>query len=74
LSKKHELKLGSIKLLAGGIFEGTYEYIYGNDFTFGASALVILTKAMITEKIFHLHLMQGHISRMKNVIKPAASS
>jgi hypothetical protein len=38
-TKKHEVKLGSIKLLAGGIIEGTYEYIYNEDFTFGASIL-----------------------------------
>jgi hypothetical protein len=26
-TKKHEVKLGAVKLLAGGIVEGTYEYI-----------------------------------------------
>lgn len=44
LSKKHELKLGSLKLLGGAIVEVTYEYIYSNDFTFGASALANLDR------------------------------
>ena len=39
MDKKHEVKLGAIKLLAGGIVEGTYEYINSEDFTFGASVL-----------------------------------
>lgn len=38
--KKHEVKLGAIKLLAGTIFEGTYEYIHSKDFTYGSSILV----------------------------------
>ncbi len=38
--KKHEIKVGAVKLLAGPIFEGTYEYIYSKDFTFGSSILV----------------------------------
>lgn len=42
LSKKHEVKLGSLKLLGGAIVKVTYEYIYSNDFTFGASALANL--------------------------------
>lgn len=37
--RKHEIKIGGIKLLAGPIFEGTYEYIYSKDFTFGSSIL-----------------------------------
>ncbi|MFZ4105127.1 hypothetical protein [Flavobacterium sp.] len=36
-NKKHEVKFGAIKMLAGTIFEGTYEYIYSKDFTFGSS-------------------------------------
>jgi hypothetical protein len=40
--RKHEIKIGAIKLLAGPIFEGTYEYIYSKDFTFGSSVLVDL--------------------------------
>jgi hypothetical protein len=39
IDEKHEVKLGAIKLIAGGIVEGTYEYIYNEDFTFGASVL-----------------------------------
>lgn len=42
--KKHEIKFGGIKLLAGPIFEGAYEYIYSKDFTFGSSILVDLHK------------------------------
>ena len=41
-SKKHEIKLGAIKMLAGPIFEGTYEYIYSTDFSFGGSLLLNL--------------------------------
>ncbi|AWA29308.1 DUF3575 domain-containing protein [Flavobacterium magnum] len=37
--RKHEVKLGAIKLLAGPILEGTYEYIQNRDFTFGVSVL-----------------------------------
>jgi hypothetical protein len=39
-NRKHELKLGGVKLLSGGIFEATYEYIYSKDFTFGSSILL----------------------------------
>ena len=37
--RKHEVKMGAVKLLAGAIFEGTYEYVRNEDFTFGASVL-----------------------------------
>lgn len=40
--RKHELKVGAIKLLAGPIFEGTYEYIHSKNFTYGTSLLVNL--------------------------------
>ncbi len=40
--RKHELKVGAIKLLAGPVLEGTYEYIKSKDFTYGASLLVNL--------------------------------
>lgn len=39
IDKKHEVKLGAIKLLAGGIVEGTYEYVKSKEFTYGASLL-----------------------------------
>ena len=39
VNKKHEVKLGGIKLLAGTIAEGTYEYVLSKDFSFGASVL-----------------------------------
>ena len=39
-TKRHEVKIGSIKMLAGPVFEGTYEYIYSKDFTFGSSVQV----------------------------------
>ncbi|WP_338407331.1 hypothetical protein [uncultured Flavobacterium sp.] len=42
--RKHELKIGGIKLLAGLIFEGTYEYIHSKNFTYGSSILVNLSK------------------------------
>ena len=42
--RKHEIKVGAIKLLAGPIFEGTYEYIHSKDFTLGSSILVNLQK------------------------------
>ena len=42
LGRKHEIKIGGIKLIAGPIFEGTYEYIYSKDFTFGSSVLMNL--------------------------------
>ena len=41
-NRKHEIKIGAIKLLAGPILEGTYEYIYSKDFTFGSSILLSL--------------------------------
>ncbi len=37
--RKHEVKVGAVKLLAGPILEGTYEYIKNSDFTFGTSVL-----------------------------------
>ncbi len=37
--RRHEVKAGSIKLLAGPILEGTYEYINNRDFTYGISVL-----------------------------------
>lgn len=41
-NREHEVKVGAIKLLAGPIVEGTYEYIYSKDFTFGSSILLNL--------------------------------
>lgn len=43
-NRKYEVKFGALKLLAGTIFEGTYEYIYSEDFTFGSSLLVNFDK------------------------------
>jgi hypothetical protein len=37
--RKHELKLGAIKMLSGTILDVTYEYINSSDFTFGSSVL-----------------------------------
>jgi len=42
--RKHELKLGAVKLLAGPIFDATYEYIHSKNFTYGSSILVNLEK------------------------------
>lgn len=44
LNRKHELKLGAVKLLAGGIFEITYEYIQDKNRGFGASLLINFDK------------------------------
>lgn len=38
-TKRHEVKLGAVKLLAAGVVEGTYEYIHSPYFTYGASIL-----------------------------------
>ncbi|MDI1256872.1 MAG: hypothetical protein PSV16_12320 [Flavobacterium sp.] len=40
--RHHEVKVGAVKLLAGPILEGTYEYIQSRDFTYGASILANL--------------------------------
>jgi hypothetical protein len=42
LDKKHEVRLGAIKLLAGGIVEGAYEYIIDSNQGIGAYALINL--------------------------------
>lgn len=39
-SRKHEVRLGAIKLLSGGIFEGSYEYILDSNQGLGAYVLV----------------------------------
>lgn len=52
--KKHEIKLGAIKLLAGPIFEGTYEYIYSKDFTFGSSVLIDLQNENVWDENFSI--------------------
>jgi hypothetical protein len=52
--KKHEIKVGGIKLLAGPIFEGTYEYIYSKDFTFGSSALIDFQKRNAWDENFSI--------------------
>ena len=38
-SAGHELKLGAVKMFAGPVAELTYEYLYRDTFTFGASVL-----------------------------------
>lgn len=38
--KKHEVKFGGVKLLAGPVLELTYEFIYSKDFSYGSSILV----------------------------------
>ncbi len=52
--RKHEIKIGAIKLLAGPIFEGTYEYIYSKDFTFGSSILVDFQNENVWDENFSL--------------------
>ena len=41
---KHEIKIDGIKLIAGSIFETTYEYIKNNNSGFGVSLLVNFDK------------------------------
>ena len=43
--RNHEVRLGAVKLLAGGIFEGSYEYILDSNQGFGAYALVNFDQA-----------------------------
>jgi len=40
--RKHEIKLSTIKLLSGGIFESSYEFIQNKNTGFGASLLINL--------------------------------
>lgn len=42
IDKKHEVRLGALKLLAGPIFEGVYEYVPNSNTGFGAALLVNL--------------------------------
>ena len=42
--KKHEVRLSTLKLLAGGIIEGSYEYILDENQGFGSQLLVNLNK------------------------------
>ena len=51
-SRKHELKVGAIHLLGGPILEGTYEYIYSKDFTYGTSVLIDLNSKNDYEEEF----------------------
>lgn len=44
LERSHEVKIGAIKLLAGPIFEGSYEYIQDSNTGFGAIILLNLNK------------------------------
>ncbi len=52
--RKHELKVGAIHLLGGPILEGTYEYIYSKDFTYGTSVLVSLDSKNYYEEEFSI--------------------
>jgi len=40
ISKKHEVRLGVVKLLVGPIFEGVYEYVQDSNRGFGAAVLI----------------------------------
>jgi hypothetical protein len=40
--KKHEVRLGAVKLLAGPIFEGVYEYVQDSNRGFGVAILLNL--------------------------------
>ena len=43
-ARKHEIKLDGIKLIAGSIFETSYEYVKNNNSGFGVSLLVNFDK------------------------------
>ncbi|WP_397364402.1 hypothetical protein [Olleya sp. R77988] len=43
INKKHELRLGVVKLLAGPIFEGVYEYVPNSNTGYGAALLFNLS-------------------------------
>jgi hypothetical protein len=45
--RRHEVKIGAIKLLSGPIAEVTYEYVQNDDFTFGASLLKNLNESEV---------------------------
>jgi hypothetical protein len=53
-SKKHEIKVGGINLIAGPILEITYEHVYSKDFSFGSSILVNLNKKDIYREEFSI--------------------
>jgi len=40
LGRKHEVRVGAVKLLAGGIIESSYEYVIDSNQSFGAHLLV----------------------------------
>lgn len=48
--KNHELRLGAIKLLAGGMLDVSYEYINTSTSGYGASLIVNFDDAIETEK------------------------
>jgi hypothetical protein len=48
-TKKHEVKVGVVRALAGLIFEGTYEYLYSKDFTFGSAVQINMSSALMDE-------------------------
>ncbi len=50
--RNHEIKIGAIHLLGGPILEGTYEYIYSKDFTYGTSVLIDLNSKNYYEEEF----------------------
>jgi hypothetical protein len=51
-TRKHEVKIGTIKMLAGPILEASYEYIYSKDFTFKK-------KKNMEQKGFSLKVLQN---------------
>ena len=53
-NRKHELKVGAIHLLGGPLLEGTYEYIYSKDFTYGTSVLISLDSKTAYEEEFSI--------------------
>lgn len=45
ITKKHEVRLGVVKLLAGTIFESSYEYVQDSNKGFGATVLINFDKS-----------------------------
>lgn len=45
LDKRHEVRLGAVKMLAGPIFESSYEYVIDRNKGFGATLLLNLDKS-----------------------------
>jgi len=67
-NRKNEIKIGAIHLLGGPILEGSYEYIYSKDFTFGTSVLLSLDNTdYYAEELSVTHLQDFISKKPKNM-------